>query len=47
MKTKLQRFALSASQVQPKHVKTAVILISLLLFLLGAGAPDDGSGWPN
>ncbi len=43
MNYKLQQLKLGLARVNSQHVKLAMIILSLVLFVLGAGAPESGS----
>jgi len=45
MKTKIQNAKLFAGKMSSQQVRLIWALITLLLFVLGAGAPEGGSGW--
>jgi hypothetical protein len=42
MKNQLNRIALTVSKYDQRHVKLALIILSLALFVIGAGAPAVG-----
>jgi hypothetical protein len=42
MEYKLHQLKLGLAQLDTRHVRLALIIISLTLFVLGAGAPDMG-----
>lgn len=44
MNNKLNLLALSASKVNRQHIQLFFVILSLALFVLGVGAPDDGGG---
>ena len=44
MKTKLNHLFLLTSKINRQHVQVAFALLALVLFVLGAGAPDGGGG---
>jgi hypothetical protein len=45
MKNTLARFVIISSKIQKRHIQLFVILLTLAMLVLGAGAPD-GAG-PN
>ncbi len=44
MKNKLASLFLFTQKINRQHVQLAFVLLTLVLFVLGAGAPDDGGG---
>jgi hypothetical protein len=42
MKNQFNRIALTVSKYDQRHVKLALIILSLALFVIGAGAPAVG-----
>jgi hypothetical protein len=46
MKKAFQKFSVAASKINRHHLQTIMILLTLSLLVLGAGAPaaDGGSG---
>jgi hypothetical protein len=42
MKNQYNRFALSLSKYNQQHVRLALIILSLVLLVIGAGAPAIG-----
>jgi hypothetical protein len=44
MKNKLALLALSAQKINRQHVQLVLVLISLVMLVLGVGAPLDGGG---
>ncbi len=44
MKRHILNLSLLAGSVNPHHIRILLVLLSLILFVLGAGAPDGGSG---
>jgi hypothetical protein len=42
MAYKLQQLKLSMVHIDSRHVRIALVILSLTLFVLGAGAPDMG-----
>jgi hypothetical protein len=32
-------------RVDRRHVRVGLVVLSMILFVLGAGAPDTGGGW--
>jgi hypothetical protein len=42
MKNQINHIALTVSKVDQRHVKLALVFISLALFVIGAGAPAVG-----
>ena len=44
MKTKLSNLILLTSKINRQHIQVAFALLALVLFVLGAGAPDGGGG---
>jgi hypothetical protein len=47
MNYKLNQLKLNLARVDSRHVRLALIILSLALFVLGAGAPDTGGGLGN
>jgi hypothetical protein len=47
MKTKLANLFLFTQKINRQHVQVAFALLALVLFVLGAGAPDSGGGGPH
>lgn len=44
MKNKFNLFVLSLSKVNRQHIQLFFMALTLALFVLGAGAPEDGGG---
>lgn len=44
MKNIQSNLAFLAGKIEPRHIQTIFILLTLSLFVLGAGAPADGGG---
>ena len=44
MNTKFARLFTFASKINRQHVQVAFALLTLVLLVIGAGAPDDGGG---
>jgi hypothetical protein len=44
MKSNLAKIFLFTQKINRQHVQVAFALVGLILFVLGAGAPDAGSG---
>lgn len=42
MKNQLNRIVLTASKLDQQHVRLVLIILSLALFVIGAGAPAIG-----
>ncbi|MFH2102577.1 MAG: hypothetical protein ABIJ39_04385 [Chloroflexota bacterium] len=43
MKSKLFNLVNSAPMINRQHIQMVMALVALVLLVLGAGAPDDGS----
>jgi hypothetical protein len=44
MNTKLAKLFVFTQKINRQHVQFAFALLALVLFVLGAGAPDSGGG---
>jgi hypothetical protein len=44
MKNKLAFFAFSAQKINRQHVQMILVIVTLVMLVLGAGAPADGGG---
>jgi hypothetical protein len=44
MKTIPDELALLVGKIEPRHIQLILILLTLSLLVLGAGAPIDGGG---
>jgi len=44
MKTKLSQLFFFTQKINRQHMQLALVLLALVLFVLGAGAPDAGGG---
>jgi hypothetical protein len=42
MQSKLALLAVSASKINRQHIQLAFIILSLVMLVLGVGAPEDG-----
>jgi len=42
MKTKLSQILMVTTKVNRQHIQMALALLAIVLFVLGAGAPDNG-----
>ena len=42
MKTKLSQILMIPTKVNRQHIQMALALLAIVLFVLGAGAPDNG-----
>jgi hypothetical protein len=47
MKTILFQIASFSHKIDRRHVQLVLSLLALALFVLGAGAPDDGGMFPK
>lgn len=47
MKQQLSKLFLFSQKINPQHIKLTLSLLALVLFVLGAGAPDDGGFDPR
>jgi hypothetical protein len=47
MKTQLSNLFLFTQKINRQHVQIAFALLTLVLFVLGAGAPDSGGTGPR
>lgn len=44
MKTNLTSLMLSARKINRQHVQLVLVIVSLVMLVLGVGAPTDGGG---
>jgi len=44
MKSIVREFTLLTARLTDQKVRTALIIFTLVMFILGAGAPDDAGG---
>jgi hypothetical protein len=44
MEYKIHQFKLRLARLDSSHVRLAMVILSLALFVLGAGAPEMGGG---
>lgn len=44
MESKIKMFAVKMGRINPRMVQFIVLVLSLALFAIGAGAPDAGGG---
>jgi hypothetical protein len=44
MKNKLTSYVLFAQKINRQHIQFALVILSLAMLVLGAGAPTDGGG---
>jgi hypothetical protein len=44
MKRTIRDLSLMLGRLDPRSIRLGLAVLSLVLFVLGAGAPDDGSG---
>ena len=44
MKRGIRNLSLTLGQLDSRHVRLGLVVLSLVLFVLGAGAPMDGGG---
>jgi len=42
MKNKLALFLTTVSRIEPRHLQLALVVATLAMLVLGAGAPADG-----
>lgn len=47
MKQQLSKLFLFSQKIKPQHIKLALSLLTVALFVIGAGAPDDGGFDPR
>jgi hypothetical protein len=40
----IRKYSLNLGQLDNRHVRLILVILSLILFILGAGAPGTGSG---
>lgn len=45
MKGKMMQMASVAGGLKAHHIRLILVILSLAMFVIGAGAPADGSGW--
>jgi hypothetical protein len=45
MLNSLRRLTLGLGRVNGRHMRLFLIILSLLMFVIGAGAPGDHGGW--
>jgi hypothetical protein len=45
MKSLFARFSTSVARVDPKLIKWILVLVTLALLVIGAGAPESGGGF--
>jgi hypothetical protein len=45
MNTQLSQLKLGIARLNSRHVRLALVIISLILFVLGAGAPEGNGNW--
>jgi hypothetical protein len=43
MKRYIRDLGLSLARLDQRHVRLGIVVLTLVLFVLGAGAPEDGS----
>ena len=43
MNNKIARFALFASKINRQHIQLVLAILALAMFVIGIGAPADGS----
>lgn len=44
MKNKLASLMISAQKINRQHLQLVIVIISLVMLVLGVGAPTDGGG---
>lgn len=44
MKNKFASFVLFSQKINRQHVQLVLVIVSLVMLVLGVGAPTDGSG---
>jgi hypothetical protein len=44
MKTNFSKLFVFTQKINRQHIQVAFVLLALVLFVLGAGAPTDGGG---
>ncbi len=47
MKNQIAKLFLFTQKINRRHIQAALALLALVLFVLGAGAPDDGWSVPH
>jgi hypothetical protein len=47
MKTQISKLFLLTQKINRQHIQVAFVLLALVLFVLGAGAPSDGGTLPH
>jgi hypothetical protein len=47
MKNQFAKFFLLSQKINRQHVQIVFVLLTLVLFVLGASAPDDGGVLPR
>ena len=45
MKSRIRDYKLAFGKVENRHVRVGLVVLSLVLFVLGAGAPTGDGGW--
>ncbi len=44
MKGKIRDFTLLVGRMDRRHIRLVLLVMTLILFVLGGGAPEDGGG---
>jgi hypothetical protein len=47
MKNQFSKLFIFSQKINRQHIQVAFILLTLVLFVLGAGAPSDGGHLPH
>ena len=45
MKKLMRDLTLSAGKMSPRQIRLVLLLVTLILFVIGAGAPEGEGGW--
>lgn len=47
MKTQIMKLSIFTQKINRQHIQVAFAMLALVLFVLGAGAPEDGGLVPH
>jgi hypothetical protein len=47
MKNQIAKFFVFTQKINRQHIQAVLVLLALVLFVLGAGAPSDGGVLPH
>jgi hypothetical protein len=45
MVTTIRQLSGAVGRINPRHIRVLLVILSMVMFVIGAGAPGDHGGW--